>query len=162
MSADSNLSLTAAANWNKTELDGDVRTPPELEGLGETLFDDIEVTYLERGQPRQHYNLAGRYRKGAWGTMLRFNYFGEVTSTESASDPARKQTFAGKWLTDLDVSYTFDNGIRASIGGNNIFDTFPDKNIASNSFNGIFVYPRRVAPFGFNGGYYYAKVSINL
>ena len=162
MSADSNLSLTAAANWNKTELDGEVRTPPELEGLGETLFNDIEVTYLERGQPRQHYNLAGRYRKGAWGTMLRFNYFGEVTSTESASDPARKQTFAGKWLTDLDLSYTFDNGIRASIGGTNIFDTFPDKNIASNSFNGIFVYPRRVAPFGFNGGYYYAKVSINL
>ena len=33
---------------------------------------------------------------------------------------------------------------------------------ASNSFNGIFVYPRRTAPFGFNGGYYYLRLGFNF
>jgi len=26
------------------------------------------------------------------------------------------------------------------------------------SFGGIFVYPRRTAPFGFNGGFYYTRL----
>ena len=40
---------------------------------------------------------------------------------------------------------------------NNVFDEFPDEQIARNSFNGIFIYPRRTAPFGFNGGFYYSR-----
>jgi len=93
---------------------------------------------------------------------LRLNKFGAVQSTESASDPTRKQTFSSKWIADVDVSYRFENGVKIAIGANNVFDEFPDPNFASNSFNGIFVYPRRTAPFGFNGGYYYANFSFDL
>ncbi|MEE8277372.1 MAG: ligand-gated channel protein, partial [Thermoanaerobaculia bacterium] len=119
-------------------------------------------TYLEEAQPHQLYNIAGRYRQGRFSGLLRFNYFGKVASTESASDPARKQVFDAAWLTDLDLSYKFANGLTFHVGGNNIFDEFPDKNIASNSFNGIFVFPRRTAPFGFNGGYYYSRVTFEF
>ena len=98
----------------------------------------------------------------AFSTTLRFNYFGKVSSTESNTDPARKQTFAGKWLTDLDFAYSFTQWVTLHVGGNNIFDEFPDENIESNSFNGIFVYPRRTAPFGFNGGYYYLNAVFNF
>ncbi len=94
--------------------------------------------------------------------LLRLNKFGSVGSTESNTDPARFQTFTGKWLADVDFSYRFKPGVKLSIGGNNIFDEYPDENIASNSFNGIFVYPRRTAPFGFNGGYYYARISLDF
>ena len=94
--------------------------------------------------------------------LLRLNKFGAVQSTESASDPARKQTFSGKWITDLDLSRRFENGLKVAIGANNLFDEFPDENISSNSFNGIFIHPRRTAPFGFNGGYYYVRLSFTL
>ncbi len=156
------LSLTGAANWNETRLDGEVRTPPQLAGLGETLFDDIEVTYLERGQPRELYNFGARYSKDKWAALVRVNKFGAVQSTESASDPSRKQTFTGKWLTDVEFSWRFTDGLRLAVGGNNVFDEFPDENIPSNSFNGIFVYPRRTAPFGFNGGYWYGRLSFDF
>ncbi len=93
---------------------------------------------------------------------MRLNFFGEVAATESASDPTRKQVFGGKWLTDVDVSWRFGDGFRLHVGANNVFDVFPDENIPSNSFNGIFVYPRRTAPFGFNGGYYYTRLTIDI
>jgi iron complex outermembrane receptor protein len=154
--------LTAAASWSGTDIAGPIKTPPALEGLGETLFNEIEVVYLQEAQPHQAYNIAGRYSQGPFSLMTRFNYFGKVASTESASDPARKQVFGGKWLADIDFSWEFGNGITWHIGGNNIFDEFPDENIASNSFGGIFVYPRRTAPFGFNGGYYYSRFSFEF
>lgn len=154
-------SLTGAFSWTSTDITK-IRTPPELIGKEQTLFPVIDQTYVEEAQPGSAYSIGNRYTRGAWSTVVRFNYFGSVTSTESNTDPARKQTFGGKWLTDLDVAYTFDMGLTLHLGANNIFDVFPDKNIASNSFNGIFVYPRRTAPFGFNGGYYYLNASFKF
>lgn len=159
---DASLALTAAANWNRTRLAGRVQTPPQLVGLGETLFPLIDRTYLELAQPQELYNVGARYQQDRWTAQLRFNYFGEVTSTESNTDPSARQTFGGKWLTDFDLSYELRDGVRLSIGGNNVLDVYPDRNIARNSFNGIFVYPRRTAPFGFNGGYYYTRLTVDF
>ncbi len=155
------LDLTGAFNWTSTDIVA-IKTPPVLAGLGETLFNQIERVYLEESQPHQHYNLAARYSQGKFSGIVRFNYFGKVASTESASDPARKQVFSAKWLTDVDLSFKLGKGLKLHVGGNNIFDEFPDVNIPSNSFNGIFVYPRRTAPFGFNGGYYYTRITIDI
>ena len=133
-----------------------------LTGLGETLFDDIEITFLEFGQPRQLYNFGVRYSNGPWAVMTRLNYFGSVRSTESRTDAARKQKFDGKQLTDVEVSRRFKQYLKVAVGANNLFNVFPDRQIDSNSFNGIFVYPRRTAPFGFNGGYYYVRLSFEI
>jgi iron complex outermembrane receptor protein len=71
-----------------------------------------------------------------------------------------------------------DNGLGFTIGGNNVFDEFPDKNEIGNSRGGtledspggniivdspgVFKYSRRSAPFGFNGAYWYAGVSYDF
>ena len=94
--------------------------------------------------------------------MVRLNYLGSVQSMEDAGNPDSLQKFAGKQLTDIEVSRRFKNLFKVAIGGNNVFDVFPDKQIDSNSFNGIFIYPRRTAPFGFNGGFYYARASFTF
>ena len=159
---DQSITFSAAANWNKTEVVGEVRTPAALENFGETLFDRRERAFIERGQPREHYNLAAKYSRGPFDAGLRFNKYGAVTTVESPSDPSIDQTFGSKWLTDLDFSYTLENGVKLSVGGNNVFDVFPDENRPEISFNGIFVYPRRTAPFGFNGGYYYARIGFTF
>jgi len=156
------LSLTAAANWNETQVVGDVRTPAALTGFGETLFDRIERNYIERGQPREHYNFSARYDQGGFSVLARLNKFGAVVTVESAGNPSIDQTFSSKWLADLDLSYKFRNGLRLAVGANNLFDEYPDKNRDEISFNGIFVYPRRTAPFGFNGGFYYARASFEF
>ena len=160
--SDASLSLTAAANWNETKIVGPVRTPPQLAGLGETLFNEIERTFVETGQPQESYNFSARYDKDPFAAVLRVNRFGEVTTTESNTDPTARQTFAAKWLADVDLSYRFADGFTLHVGANNLFDEYPDRQVARNSFNGIFVYPRRSAPFGFNGGYYYTRLSLEF
>jgi iron complex outermembrane receptor protein len=159
---DRTLSLTGAANWNETQVVGEVDTPAPLAGLGETLFDRRERAFVERGQPRELYNLSARYSHGPFSALVRLNKFGAVLTVEAPNDPSIDQVFTGKWLTDLDLSYRFANGVRLSVGANNIFDTLPDRNRDEISFNGIFPFPRRTAPFGFNGGSFYSRLSLEL
>lgn len=156
------LSLTSSLNLTSTELDGDVRVPTAMQSdptLANTLFSRQEQIWLEDGQPSDQFALSATYSAEAWDVTIRFNRFGEVTSTESATDPARDQTFSSAWLTDVSGKYRFTDSLSVTVGVNNLFDVTPDENIASNSFNGIFPYNRRVAPFGFNGGYYYVRAD---
>ena len=64
------------------------------------------------------------------------------------------------------------------MGGNNIFDEYPDTNEIGNSRGGsledapagnlvvdsagVFEYSRRSAPFGFNGAYWYVGASYDF
>lgn len=153
------LRLTAAANWNDTQVVGQVRTPEQLRDFGSVLFDRIERERIETAQPRSHISLAATYELRRCAITMRANRFGSVKTVESASDPSTDQVFAAKTLVDLDFTYRFGDQLTWSLGANNLFDVFPDENNAALSFNGIFVYPRRTAPFGFNGGSYYTRLS---
>ena len=156
------LSFTAAASWNRTDVVGPVQTPAPLAALGETLFDRIERERIEYAQPRAHYVLSGRYGYQRFAALARFNFFGNVKTVESITAPERDQVHEGKWLTDVEFSYRLQDRVTLAIGGHNIFDIFPDENNPDISFNGIFVYPRRTAPFGFNGGSWYTRVSFDF
>ncbi|MDB6165415.1 MAG: TonB-dependent receptor [Lacunisphaera sp.] len=81
------------------------------------------------------------------------------------------QTFGAKWLTDLDVTYHHTKHIALSVGANNLFDVYPDQNIRSkvvngvafNGFDNVGIFPYSgVSPFGFNGVFYYTKLSLNF
>jgi len=153
------MAITAAFNWNETEVVA-INAPPLLDI--DTLFDRVEVERLETAQPRVAGNVGLRYDHRHWRSNLRFNYFGSVKTVESASDPSRDQVHGGEWLTDLDVGYELTRSFSVSVGAQNLFDVTPDAQIAANSFEGIFPYSRRTAPFGFNGGYYYLRFDVDL
>lgn len=162
ISRDASLHLTAAANWNRTRVVGDVRTPSALNGLGGTLFDRIERERIESAQPRNHYQLSARYTHPEITAVIRANRFGAVKTVESAGNPALDQIFAAKWLVDLEFTHPLRTGLNISVGANNIFHAFPDENRSEISFGGVFVYPRRTAPFGFNGGFYYTRLAYDF
>ena len=110
---------------------------------------------------------------GNWQANLTFNRFGEYTIEDGG-----RQTYGAVIVTDLNVRYAFDNGLSLNVGGNNIFDEYPDKNKIGNSrggtledapsgnivvsSSGVFDYSRRSAPFGFNGAYWYAGVNYSF
>ena len=150
--------LEGAFDFNKTEVkarrsSSDI-LPPEV------LFDQAQVTLVEEGQPRQHYVLSGTHYRGPWTTNLRFNYFGEVSG--EGFTPGFKQTWGGKWLTDLSIGYDLTNSLKLTIGGLNIFDEYPDKwdPVQAFPFPQLgFVYGWETLPFGINGGYYFARLN---
>ena len=78
-----------------------------------------------------------------WGDITRNGFpFGEV------------QVHKGKVTTDVVASYKIKSGLSFSLGANNLLDVFPDKQVYSNSYFGVFKY----APvqMGILGSFFYA------
>ena len=152
------LDLTALLHWNKTDVtsrrsQSTILSPTQL-------FDDSQVTLIEEGQPGAHHVLQGVWTRGNWDWTLRANYYGEVAG--EGFTPGFKQTWDGATLFDAAVGWNVSDKLRISIGGNNIFDTYPDKWDAVNAFPFPqlgFVYGWETLPFGINGSYFYAKVD---
>jgi iron complex outermembrane receptor protein len=161
------LRLTGGGNLTETEvLTDSVETPPQLVGLGETLFGRVERGRLERGQPRSSVNLALNYAVERLTINVNNRRFGEVTvfGTAPADSPTNTdQTFGARWITDVDLALRLDRGVTAAVGANNVFGVYPEQNFrsptgADNSNAGIFPY-NGISPFGFNGAFYYVRLS---
>ena len=132
---------------------------------------------IEEWQPNTRINLSTDYIIGDLTISGALRYFGSYTVQEgSGPDPAR-QTYGGKWLTDIQSNYQLNEGLSLTVGANNLFDQMPDPSEISQSragtltdstgyvivdSPGVFPYSRRAAPFGFNGGLYYAKLSYSF
>ncbi|MBN6151876.1 TonB-dependent receptor [Xanthomonas sp. AmX2] len=146
----------ASYNHNETELqhvDDSV-----VLGTQYPIFGHSARTYLLRGNPRDKLILGGDWRLGPWGANLRVTRYGEVT--QPGSTAATDRTFGAKWIADLSVDRGFANGLTLTVGANNLFDSYPDKiGIVSSTGLGAYGY---ISPFGFGGGYYYARLAYNF
>jgi len=171
LGADQQLQLSAAANWTNT----DVEAGSIVRSIGGVdvgpLISRQDVSIIEEWQPKSRINFTANYARGNWGLVARLSQFGSYSVCEGACDSAsNRQTFGAKWLSDFQLSYRAgDTGLKLSLGANNIFDVTPDVNFIGQarggdiagivSSPGVFHFSRRSAPFGFNGGYWYARAS---
>jgi iron complex outermembrane receptor protein len=168
------LNLTAAANFTETDVVS-IFTPSDS-ALGSIdpndIFSEQAISIIEDWQPQDRISLSSLYTKGDLSISLAFNRYGEYTVTDGGT-----QTYGAEILTDLRVNYHVTENLSFNIGGNNIFDVFPDENTIGNSRSGtivdasgnvivsspgVFTYSRRSAPFGFNGAYYYAGAEFTF
>ena len=172
------LKLTAAANFTSTDVTKELAAPGLLAGLD--LITNQDVSILEEWQPKSRINLGATWSGDHWTFNAQASRYGEYTVCEGGCDPtnaAQTQTFGAKILADLQADYKFDRGVTVSVGANNLFDTTPDVNRIGQTRSGrivdaagavivesagVFNFSRRSAPFGFNGGHYYARVSVNF
>jgi iron complex outermembrane recepter protein len=195
------LRFTFGLNFTRNEIVNDpaAKTPEALKNFSGTLFDRVERTRLEFGQPSGNANLSINYDLKSlnnFAIMLRLARFGEVrtadvnlandtgaVATRRPAVPVFDQTFSAKILTDLDISIDIVQGVRIAVGANNLLDVYPDAAIAQWQVrnplvpilpNGTINYVNRASnggtvipysgqtPFGFNGRYVYARVSVNF
>ncbi len=159
------FSVTFAANFTETDITRIFTTAPTLGAIpAEEIFGGFQPSVIETWQPEDRISLSGAWNKDNWSANLALNRYGEYTTVDSGS-----QTYGAEMLTDLRVSYEFDNGLNVFVSGNNIFDVTPDEVTNSGSRGGsfesapgledlfsptVFRYSRRSAPFGFNGAYW--------
>jgi iron complex outermembrane receptor protein len=157
-----NLRLTASANFTKTEVTRVAEPPSQLVGLGETLFGSLERARVEQGQPRSTFNFSANYTINNLSVMAREVRYGSVFEPYNGGIPEYDQTFAAKFITDLDISYRVMSNIRVAVGGNNIFNVYPDKYkiVPDDDYNGLLMPYSAYSPFGFNGAYYYVRASV--
>jgi iron complex outermembrane receptor protein len=189
------LTATLAGNYNETELDFIAPTPAPLAALGITtpLFDLTQQVRMTRAAPKDKASLSLNWERNDLSVNLTNTRYGEVASVAFTSltpariavvtqgydvelaptDPAGAnsqviQVFGDEIITDLSISYAFKN-LDVTIGSNNLFDTYPDKNIQSTpasvavgtngSDNAGTIPYNYISPFGFNGRLVYAKAS---
>jgi iron complex outermembrane receptor protein len=160
------LDLSAAYSYNKTKIVDIAPTPVQLTGLGAVLFDRGEQRRVECGQPRDNLRVQESFTEHAVNVTARESRYGDYCT--ATINPIDDQTYSAKWLTDLELSYRW-NRYTLAAGVENLFDTFPDKNLragipsgsAQVGSAGVFLYPIN-SPFGMNGRFIYTRVSFNF
>ena len=167
------LDITLAANVTETDVT-DLYTTGGLAGIDpDVVFSSQQISIIEEWQPEDRVNLTGLYQINNFQFNVSFNRFGEY-----AVEDGGRQRYDAVIVTDVSARYMLDNGVGFTIGGNNVFDEYPDKNKIGNSRGGtledspggevfvdspgVFTYSRRSAPFGFNGAYWYAGISYDF
>ncbi len=145
----------------------DVKLPA---GLPSSLFQDRERSIIEEWQPKSRFTLSGLYQLDQFSASVMVHRYGSYTVSGDGNNP-KKQKFDPKYVTDVQASYNFGSFGIFKIGANNLFDVTPDEDTIDTSRSGriidsqgnlivnstdVFTYSRRSAPFGFNGGFYYA------
>ncbi len=159
------LNISLAANWNDTEIVGEIATPKLLADNGYQIFNRKEESRITSARPSLKGTLGLNYTIGKFNTSFNNTYFGEVT-WQHAADPTKDQTFAGKVITDLILSYAFSNKVSASITANNLLNVYPDVIDTKGDFvtdlGGRFKYPWEVNQFGFLGTVVKAGVTFKF
>lgn len=108
---------------------------------------------------------------------------GEIINGQAVA--TEHPVWGGKIITDLSVGYNFNKNFKLTIGANNLFDIYPDKNYgpatvktpsldASGNLVYVntstidlsnqnqFVYSRNVSQFGMNGRFLFARVNLTF
>ncbi len=131
------------------------------EQLVEKYLSRDVIGQFETGTPRTKLIGSVMYRHNKLSAMLRGTYFGTVTERSISADEKGNyydQTFSPQTVFDLSVSYDLSRSVRASIGGSNIFDKYPELLRYEN--RGFYLYSNNQQ--GSNGAYYYGRLSFTF
>ena len=142
--------LTGSLNYNKSEFDSDP-----------SAFLNAENTYdFENFDPNWRGVFTARHDVGNLTLIGRFNWYGEYTNSNTGGTPLRFQDFDPIWLTDIEAQYRFNDMIKLSIGGRNVFDEYPEKDNISDYCCGR-LYSSGTA-VSWQGSYYYGRLTVNF
>ncbi|WP_103069810.1 TonB-dependent receptor [Aquimarina sediminis] len=160
------LGINAAFNWNETDIDGTITVPEKILNAGYTdIFNREEQSRITTARPNLKGVLGLNYDIAKFSFVLNNTYFGEVT-WQHPTTPGFDQTFAGKIVTDLSVSYKFSDWLTAKATANNLLDVYPDEINTFGDFGtdlgGRFRYPWEVNQFGFTGTFLQAGLDFTF
>ncbi len=137
----------------------------EVSNVAAGTIDASRVFDLENQVPEQRTNLTLSYDSGGmFGGYVRANRYGSWESTGglfSPGDASDASSYDAEILIDIEARLTFANRYVFAIGAENVFDTLPgDEQDGVLQFLGVA--SSVTSPFGFNGGHWYARLSVDF
>jgi iron complex outermembrane receptor protein len=152
---DGTLNVDFRYNRNKQDV---VKVKPD------TLNNDF-VYDLEHQVPKSRSVLSFDYGLHRFDAIARINRYGGWSTTVglfgSNNPPDDVDHYSGKTLLDLEARFKFNDTFSVAVGGNNVFDTYPGKERnATLQFLGVKY--ALTSPFGFNGAFWYARVTASF
>ncbi|ASW74125.1 TonB-dependent receptor [Chryseobacterium piperi] len=197
------LSSDLAVTVSRTNRIGNIRGSDLLINAGQInrYYSEMSRVYLEEAIPRFKASLNNSLEVSKFSFLLRNVYFGKVTDPNTMDVngdgkigyqiingsvvETEHPVWGGKIITDLSVGYKFTKNFILTIGANNLFDIYPDRNLgpatvqrpSMNSSGEVvynaaapidlsnqnqFVYSRNVSQFGMNGRFLFTRLNFNF
>ncbi len=165
--------FTLSAAYNKTKITSPGSDPAIVAATGQTLFNPQTYSFLTTSLP--HLKIIGgvNWKIGDFTIVGRETYFSKsVALLYNDNDPAALTSYAyskvkAAGITDLEIDYHITKPVTLAIGSNNLFNKKPEKVrfdadgvLSGDSLVGGA--PYQFGPYGINGGYYYARVSVDF
>jgi len=155
------LVLTTTAEW----LDGTTTfnlafnyTDTEVTRRNTNLLGDSRVRLIEDGVPGTRWNFTANHQMDKARFLARVNHYGRFYDNEAGG------VFTSAETVDLEFGYTHSDQLDFAFGARNIFDEQGCKSIdcAGFDFGGVLgLEYSQFNPYGFNGSFYYGKVTYN-
>lgn len=148
--------FTVAANVNDVSV---TRLPTSSSVLNPvpTLFARSRILTIEEGTPDTKVSGSADWKFGRWGATARATYYADVL--QAGSTPANDYSTGAKTTVDLEGRFQFTDRVGLAVGVDNVFDEYPDFVPETLNSNGVLGFPY-YSPFGFNGRYGYARLSV--
>lgn len=165
------LDNSLAANFSQTRKVGDIHSSGLLQSpnLEKIYFSEKSRVYLEEAVPRVKASISNTLSWKNASLYLRNTYFGKVTGADLIDANGdgitgfnEHQQIGDKIITDLSLAYQFTKNVGLTVGVNNLFDIYPDKNLPASTNNDQFVYSRSTSQFGQNGRYVFSRLNFNF
>ena len=142
-------------------------TDTEVHNLETSVIDQFRITTLEQGLPRTRWNFTVAHDARRWNLMGRLNYFGQFWDSEDGRNsvglsggPAMSWMYphyGGKALVDLELGIPLGSNAHVAVGGENIFNVYPDVNeFGAMTVGNLY---GQFSPFGFNGANFYVRLN---
>ncbi|WP_207762426.1 TonB-dependent receptor plug domain-containing protein [Niveispirillum lacus] len=139
-----------SVNYNKTDV---LKRNP-------AIISNDRVANLEKTLPRTRVNFTETWENGPLSVLARVNYYDKFTVTSSNN---AAQTFGSEVIVDVEATYDVTEQFSLSLGVQNLFDNYPDKDLRSiDRFTGLPGNGNQyidASPFGYNGGFWYVRAG---
>ncbi|MGM5631901.1 TonB-dependent receptor [Apibacter raozihei] len=151
------LDVSLSGNYTETKII-DYHFPEVFGGDRNEYFGPDQVNIIESLTPKSKASLGLIYTLNKWNFLVRNTYYGKVT--RNGYPYGGIQYHSPKYVTDFSISYSLTKNLGITLGGNNVFDIFPDKQIYENSYYNVFKY----APvqMGITGANWFARLNMNF
>ena len=151
-----NMSITAVKNGPLDE---------------QIFFGERDKAFLLASAPDSKFILNLKYDINKFDVALGLNHFSEVKlldfqtfepveDYENFEDQIASATdaYGSKITTDLNLGYKISTNLKLNVGGNNLFNVYPDQQDDWSEGGGYW----DSVQMGFGGAYYYAKLNLNF
>ncbi|AOY62039.1 TonB-dependent receptor [Xanthomonas citri pv. glycines] len=150
LGAGGSLDLSASANYNKTKI---------LE-LSNPNFGRASQGLLTESTPRTKYMLAADWTLDGFSLNGNATRYGAIKRISDPADGSQDQTYSARWILNLAANYTWQ-ALTFTVGADNVTNQYPTKAQLTTGYDdrASGLQYSSLSPFGFNGRYWYGRVT---
>jgi iron complex outermembrane receptor protein len=127
------------------------QTTTEISRFNPVTIDDTRILQIEKGLPESRWNLQANHFWNNWRFLGRVSYYDDWYDSEDG------EFYSGKSILDLEAAYTWNDNTTIVLGMQNALDETPDDNPSAAA--GVGNKYSQYSPFGFNGGFWYLRLT---